>query len=155
MATLRERGHINSPYIDDIYLQGDTFQECRSNVADTVNLLISLNFFPHPEKTNIVISQEIDILGFHIDSRTMTIRPTEEKRDKIALLLKNYVRKQNIQIRDLAMIIGKLVATFPGNLYGPLFYRDLEHNKQLALRHAPDYDAYTSFSEASKQEIRW
>ena len=33
-SALRSTGHLSSGYIDDSYLQGDTFEECRVNVID-------------------------------------------------------------------------------------------------------------------------
>ena len=38
-ATLGRAGHDNVGYIDDQYLQGDTKDECLSNVSDTMSLL--------------------------------------------------------------------------------------------------------------------
>ena len=156
MATLRELGHVNSPYIDDIYLQGDSFLECKQNVTDTVNLLIDLNLFPHPAKTNVLISQEVDVLGFTINSRDMTIRLTLAKRHDLMPLLRQTLAKPSVKIRDLAMVIGKLVATFPGTTFGPLFYRNLEADKQTALNaNGHNFEKFTTLRAASKDELRW
>ena len=35
LATLRQQGHVNSGYIDDLYLQGKNFSECAKNVTDS------------------------------------------------------------------------------------------------------------------------
>ena len=37
-ATLREQGHLNEGYIEDLYLQGGMIRECQSNVTDTCRL---------------------------------------------------------------------------------------------------------------------
>ena len=37
-------------------------------------------------------------------------------------------------IREVALLIGTLVSTFPGVQFGPLHYRTLERDKNLALR---------------------
>ena len=37
-SSLCSKGHINVGYIDDSYLQGDTYKECKHNVQDSVNL---------------------------------------------------------------------------------------------------------------------
>ena len=37
-ATLHSMGHLNSGYIDDSYLQGDTVADCQQNFGDTVTL---------------------------------------------------------------------------------------------------------------------
>ena len=34
-ATLREKGHLNVGYIEDLYLHGGGIRECQSNVTDT------------------------------------------------------------------------------------------------------------------------
>jgi hypothetical protein len=41
-ATLRRMGHVNIGYIDDSLLIGDTFEECKHNVQDTVKLVTYL-----------------------------------------------------------------------------------------------------------------
>ena len=41
---LREKGLLSSAYIDDLYLQGDTFHECIKNALNTVQLLRDLGF---------------------------------------------------------------------------------------------------------------
>ena len=40
-ATLRLKGHISSPYLDDSFLMADTFQDCNKNVQETLSLLQS------------------------------------------------------------------------------------------------------------------
>jgi hypothetical protein len=37
-ATLRKMGHLNTSYIDDSLLFGDTFSECKLNIKDCRNL---------------------------------------------------------------------------------------------------------------------
>ena len=39
-AILRQFGHVNSPYIDDSYLQGGDYRECLANVLDTVKCFL-------------------------------------------------------------------------------------------------------------------
>ena len=41
---LREKGFFSSAYIDDLYLQGDTFHEFLENALNTVQLLRDLGF---------------------------------------------------------------------------------------------------------------
>ena len=47
---LREKGLLSSAYIDDLYLQGDTFHECLENSLNTVQLLRDLGFVVQEEK---------------------------------------------------------------------------------------------------------
>ena len=47
---------------------GLTYDECRRNVIDTVNLLDSLGFTIHPDKSKLIPSQVLIFLGFVINS---------------------------------------------------------------------------------------
>jgi hypothetical protein len=42
--------------------------------------------------------------------------------------------KENPTIQDVAHVVGLMVASFPGNTFGPLFYRALDTLKTEALR---------------------
>lgn len=49
-----------------------------------------------------------------------------------------------------------MVASFPGVMYGPLFYRQLEIEKTAALKHHKgDYNATMELSDIAKSDIRW
>ena len=67
LATLLEAGHILGGYIDNIFNLGLTYNECMRNVIDTVNLLDSLGFTMHPEKSKFIPSQVLIFLGFVIN----------------------------------------------------------------------------------------
>ena len=70
-------------YIDDIINVGDDFSDCIKNVVETVYLLDKLGFIVHPDKSQFYPSQVMEFLGFIIDSRSMTIRLTDEKKDNL------------------------------------------------------------------------
>ena len=54
--------HIVSGYIDDLYLQGSTYQKCAINVLDSVQMLDNPGFVIHPEKS-VYSTAENDFLG--------------------------------------------------------------------------------------------
>ena len=60
-------------------------------------------------------------LGFVLNSEDMTVALPEERKRKVMLACLGLKRKQKITIRELAQVIGQLVATFPVVLWGPLF----------------------------------
>ena len=155
-ASLREKRHINSIYIDDLYLQGDDYNDCNHNVTDTVTTLISLGFCPHPDKCQLIPSQQVNILGFCINSCSMRITLTEEKREALLIFISKILKKTKIRIRELASVIGKIVASFPSVQFGPLYYRMLDKNKQSALIEAHDnYEAFTTISGEAMEELNW
>ncbi|XP_028415485.1 uncharacterized protein LOC114538507 [Dendronephthya gigantea] len=157
LAQLRERHHIISGYIDDFYLQGHTYARCANNILDTVETFDRLGLVIHPEKSVTSPSQEVIILGFVINSITMTIRVTIEKKEKIKkLLIAAIANPVDISIRQVAKIIGCLVSSLPGVQYGALYYRYLEMDKISALKIAKgNFDAPMTISEDGLVELRW
>ena len=66
------------------------------------------------------------------------------------------MQSNQITIRDLARLNGKLVSSFPGVAYGPLFYRDLEMAKTEALKlNRGNYDSTMVLSDDMKSELQW
>ena len=126
------------------------------NIVASARLLISLGFVLHPEKSQFIPSTKVDILGFTIDSVKMIVTLTEEKRNNLLKLLQEFVKKNVVPVRKLAQIIGKLIATFPGVMYGPLHFRQLEYNKIQGLReNGGNFEGYVHIHENAKEEIRW
>jgi len=70
-SSLHSKGHVDVGYVDDSYLQGDTYKECKHIVQDSVNLFEKLGFLP--EKSVFEPTQIITFLGFVINSVSMTI----------------------------------------------------------------------------------
>ena len=153
-ATLRSMGHLNSGYIDDSYLQGETFAECHKNVIDTIALFTKLGFHIHPEKSVFTPSQKLTFLGFVLDSIAMTVTLTEVQR--ILSACATLLQTQMPTVRQVAEVIGILVSAFPGAQYGPLHYRHLEWNKYLTLiTNKGDYRGKMQLSPSAFKEIQW
>ena len=155
-ATIREKGHLVSPYIDDSLLVGETYEDCQNNVKDTVQLSLDLGFVVHPLKSIFIPTQIIEFLGFWINSRDMTIRLTERK----ALLIKDLCEKlysyKKTTIRTVAVLVGKMVSSFPGVKYGKLFYRQLDNEKTMALKeNHGNFEAKMKVSQLAKDDLTW
>ena len=109
--------YVISAYIDDIYRQDDAKENCIINIIDTVTLLRSLGFTVHAEKSQFLPTQEIDILGFTINSVNMTVSLKKENKEQLACLIRKTITKEFIKIRKFAQIIGKIVVTLPGSRF--------------------------------------
>ena len=156
LTTLHKDGHIASGYLDDIYLQGKNYNDCLRNIINTLKLFIKLGFIIHPTKSIFVPSKEIKMLGFILNSTTMTVRLMPEKKESIKSYCIELLEKQIFTIREIAKVIGKLVASFPGVMYGPLYYRQLEKEKILALKfNKGNFDASMKLSTAARKELQW
>ena len=153
-ATLHSMGHLNLGYIDDSYLQGDTVEDCQQNVGDTVTLFTRLGFFIHPEKSVFIPTQQLTFLGFVLDSIRMIVTPTEAKIQKIKCSCVTLLKIPKPTIKQVTEVIGILVSNFPRAQYGPLHYRNVEHDKYLALVfNKGNYEGKIQLSPMALQEI--
>lgn len=155
-STLRKQGFQNVPYIDDILLLGDSDEHCAQNVRSTSSLLDSLGFTIHPTKSVFMPVQEIAFLCFLINSKKMTVSLLQEKANEIKNLGSKLIIKHEIQIRELAQLIGKMVAASPAVQHAPLRYRNLEIFKDTMLRqNRGDFDKKVLTNVGAIQDISW
>ena len=155
-STLRQCGHINVGYIDDSYLQGSDTKECLLNISDTQTLFTRLGFVINVEKSCFIPAQQITFLGFVLDSVSMTIALTEDKKAKVKANCKALLPQTNTTITELAQLVGTLVSCLPEVQFGKLHYRNLEIEKNMALRkHKGNYEAQLTLSSSAKDELTW
>ena len=155
-SNLRELGFLNASYIDDSFLAGDSIIECQENVRCTVEMGLNAGFIAHPEKSVLVPTQIIEYLGFVLNSMSMKVYLTDSKKEGIKKLCKEISIKKNCKIEKIAELVGKMVATFPGVEFAPLFYRRIENEKSKALKISKgNYQAIMSLSDKAKGDIQW
>ena len=85
LSHLHERGILCSIYIDDLYVQGSTFEECKTNVTYAVKIFESVGF--DIPKSYLTPHQNIEHLGFFLNSKTMAVSLGISKRDHVKLLI--------------------------------------------------------------------
>lgn len=83
LSHLRLMNHIVSGYIDDLCLQGSTYQKCAINVLDSVQMLDNLGLIIHPEKSVFIPQQKMIFWGFVIDSVRMVVMLAEDSIHKL------------------------------------------------------------------------
>ena len=155
-AHLRSLGHFCMGHIDDSFLMGYTFASCEDNIWETTNTFLNLGFVIHPSKSVLIPTQELEFLGFLLNSNSMTIRLPPRKATTVRQACENLLTQSNPTIREVAQVIGLLVSSLPGVQFGELHYRHLERNKILALQaNKGDYDAPMSLSAKARSELHW
>ena len=71
-------------------------------------------------------------------------------------LLMNCLHSQQVSRRELARILGNIVASFPAVTFGPLHYRHLERDKIRGLKyHKGNFEGKISSSAKAVSEIHW
>lgn len=157
---LRKKGYCNTAYIDDSLLIGDSMYECEANIRETVELVDSLGLTIHPKKSVLIPKQEIQYLGFILNSVDMSAKLTPEKATKIKsqcqTILSRCRENRNITIRDVSELIGKMIASEPGVPYAKLFHKRIEIEKNRQLRQSKgNFDANIVLSENCQSDIQW
>ena len=143
-------------HLDDFYLQGRTYQQCVSNIVDTIQLFTKLGSIYHPNKCNFIPSQSLVILGFVLNSHKLTIKLTAEKATKLKQTCQALLRAKFPTIREVARVVGKLVSSFPGVMHAPLYYRMLGRDTTLALKQSKgNFDSVMTLSQPARSEYTW
>ena len=156
LSFLRSKGFINVGYLDDIFIQGDSFEECQTNIFTTIQLLDELGFTIHLTKSVVIPNQIMSFLGFSLNSINMTIQPTQKKSEDIISSCSQILNKKDTTIRDLSIIVGKLIAVEPGNKVAPVFYKRIENYKNKMLKlHKGRYDSYIKLSNEVIEDLQW
>ena len=156
LSHVRELNHFVIGYLDDFFMKGKSKTICENTVHTVIRLLQELGFTIHPDKSLLEPSNVLTFLGFVIDSNSMTVTLTEEKKAKLAALIDKVLSKVSITIRIVASLIGKMVSSLPASLYGPLYYRTIEAEKNSALKHNyGNFEAHMQLSQDAIEEIHW
>ena len=153
---LTELGHISSGYLHDSFLLGHSFEECQTNVTDTLNLYHDLGLLPHDVKSVTIPTQILHHLGFILNSLDMTVSISEEKHAKLKHTAQKVLDKKSPTIREVARLIGMMISCFPGVEYGELSYRQLEIEKAAAFKASNwVFENTMQLSETAKSDITW
>ena len=156
LTKLHLKGHISSSYIDDLNLQVKTYDACVHNVIDTAIQIDTLGLVIHPEKSVFNPSQQLVILGFVLNSVNMTITLTREKALALQTVCTSLLNTASPTIREVAQVLEKIVSSFPGVMYGTLYYRHIEYDKTCALRNNQwNFDRRMSLLANAKSELEW
>ena len=125
-------------------------------MIDTITLLDTLGFVVHPNKSVLIPSQIRVLLGFVLNSVTMTVCLTPEKVTKLKIAVYHLITHTNPTMREVAQVVGIIVASFSGVMYGPLHYRLTEGEKTEALKQkAGNFDAHMCLTQCAKSELQW
>lgn len=155
-SELRKKGLESSIYLDDVYLQGDTSALCQANILTTAKWLMKFGFVIHPVKSVFYPTRLITHVGFSLNLEAMTVSIPHEKAERVRAACETLLTCARSPIREVARVIGSLVACFPATRHGKLHYRNLELDKISALRNAKGkYDKYMVLTPKAVSDLHW
>lgn len=86
----------------------------------------------------------------------MTVRLTPQKAEKIRDLCIDTLGRECMTIRHLAVLVGQMVASEPGVQFAPRFYKQLEIERDHALRlNKGNFDGKVTISQKARADIQW
>lgn len=155
-ATLRQRGYTISSYIDDTILTHSSVEGCYETINSTLELLQQVGFCINVTKSIFVPTQRLEYLGNVIDSVSMTVTLPDRRREKIVQSCTRLFHRSRDTIRNVAKVIGYLVAAVPAVEMGKLHYRYLEMAKISALqRTGGNFDKWMDITSDMKTDLLW
>ncbi|KAK4514625.1 GTP-binding nuclear protein gsp1/Ran [Mucor velutinosus] len=153
---LRSRGFRISTYLDDWLLIANSRQQVEAQTRQVVSLLEDLGWLINYKKSVLTPTQQLEHLGFVLNTRSMTaILPASKLRD-IRRSIKQVLDKPHRQsprvIHSLTMRIQSAAfAIFPARLYT----RHLLYYKNQTVRSDMDWDKPRPLDQASLEELQW
>ena len=155
-SELRKKGHLNTAFIDDCLLLGDTWADCQTNLEDTVQASRAAGFVLHAEKSVLCPTQKTTHLGCVIDSVGMVVTLTPERTEKLLKLVQTTLASKEITIRQFPGVIGTMVASFPAVEHGKLFYRRCDNHKTRCLKlNQGSFSAKICLTPECRIDLKW
>ena len=155
-SELRHQSLESSIYLDDVYLQGDSYAQGQANILTPAKWLMKFAFVIHPVKSVFRPTQLITHVGFLLNLDTMEVSIPHHKAQQVKAACVTLRRCPRPTMREVARVIGSLVACFPATRYGKLHYRNLELDKIAALSHAKGKcDKNMALSLSACEDLSW
>ena len=134
----------------------DEYENCKESLSALCGLLDDLGFVVHEEKSVLEPTQDLLFLGFQLDSKSMSVRLTGEKREKFRRAARQVLERDWLSIREVAGLIGLMVAYSPAVEYGEAHTKLLEREKNEALVETRgNFDGKMKVSDRAEQDILW
>ena len=153
---LRKWGHENAVYLDDSWLQNDTFWLCLQNVLDTVMLSDAVGFTINFKKSQLIPTQQIEFLGCILDSHHMAVYLTPQKMKNIQEACQAFLNLTDCSIRKLAQLLGIFVSCRVVVSHAPIFYKCSEIFKNQMLKlHGGNFESVVRIPQFVREDVSW
>ena len=155
VAFLRRLGFLLIIYLDDMLITARSRAEAIRSRDSVIFLLENLGFTINWEKSMTEPSHIAEFLGMIVNTLAMTITLPDKKVENITRLCQSSLEKNEVSLRDMSKLIGKLYATSPAVLQAPLQLRFLQQDLIRALRAEKSYSDTLFLSQDAVSELKW
>ena len=155
-AYMRNLGHETFQYIDDSFVVADTKEQCSRSGKVLCEMLESLGFIIHEDKSILEPTRKLEFLGFMLDSTQMKVFLTKDKELKLVKVINETLQKSMPTIREVAGLIGLMIAYSKAFDFAQAHIKWLEKDKNEALVSSKGNFAETmSISALGMLDISW
>ena len=155
IATMRRLGIRLILYLNDMLIKDQSIDRVKCSLATAVEVLISLGFIINLKKSVTVPAQEIQFLGFSLDSQAMSIALPQSKLHSLTGTVREMKEKEQTTLRDLAQLLGSMVAAHSAILPAPLYYCNLERARSKALHSGLTYESEIVLDHPMRADMEW
>ena len=107
-------GFTRAVYLDDCINMNRSSQECWENTKQIIQTFRNFGFTVHSEPKSVLHpSLKIEFLGFILNSVTMKITLTDEKKIQLQSFCTKIFLAATTNIRTIDSILGKITSSFP------------------------------------------
>ena len=155
VAQLRKMGIRLIIYLDDMLIMAESRDLAIEHTTIAVNLLSSLSFVLNEGKSILVPTQELEFLGFLVNSVRMSLYLPRDKVKSIKRECQSLLNNPSVSIRTLSRLLGKLSSSIQAVFTAPLHYRFLLTAKTMALKKTQCYESTLLLNRAAQEELLW
>ena len=153
IAQLQQEGISVAIYLDDLIICGKTKSECARATARVLELLTQLGVVINEEKSVLIPSQQIEYLGFEIDSRNMVVRVPKKKLKNVKTEIKKFLNRRTNTSRQAASVIGKIGALAEALFPTRVHMAHIQDWKSKLLANGWDHEARAP--DQVRDDLRW
>lgn len=143
-------------YIDDTIIIGNTQREVERAVGLTLTTLDRLGFTVNLVKSVLQPTRELQFLGFRINTILLKVDLPRLKCGEITNFAREVLTEPRLKIKTLAGLIGKLVATDPGNKWAKIKTKTMVRALNWNLRDSQgNYDRECTLTKRVRDSIAY
>ena len=121
----------------------------------TLWLLQHLGFVINWKKSVLIPAQEMEYLGFVINSLEMTLALPEKKLQDLVHSCRQLLQSRMSTVREISRLVGKLTSAMQAILPAPLHYRHLQMLQIQSLLAGKSYETEITLNQSCKEDLQW
>ncbi|KAG1039011.1 hypothetical protein G6F43_012596 [Rhizopus delemar] len=151
----RRKGIRISAYLDDLIITAKSKELSQLHTTQVCQKLKELGFLFKESKSHLTPTQQIDHLGFTINTKNMSLSVPASKRGDIRREALKMLKTKTCSLRHLSSFIGKTQATTPAVFPARLRTRELLQLKNQYLRQGATWNTSITLTPLACQNLHW